>query len=213
MFHLSDGRHGLVGKIMLRDLRAGDGPDLGLHRHPLARRLFFALGGGYAMGMYLMREIGRDGQYHSDMPDFMVFLNWKGIPLALGPWSDSFAFQMAMVLLVPALLAFAFGFFALLAHQGRVLLHHHAGDDLRGDAALLPQRDGLRRQQRLHRLQALLGIPIATRAHGAVRRHRPVLIGFWAARFLVAQVRPRAAAIRDAESRVMFTVTTPSATS
>ena len=41
-----------------------------------------------------------------------------------------------------------------LAHQGRVFLDHHAGDDLRVDAAVLPQRDRLRRQQRLHRLQA-----------------------------------------------------------
>ena len=42
----------------------------------LGHGLFFALG-GYAMGMYLMRQIGRDGNYHSDLPDFMVFLDWK----------------------------------------------------------------------------------------------------------------------------------------
>ncbi|MGA1289178.1 MAG: ABC transporter permease subunit, partial [Rubrivivax sp.] len=45
----------------------------------LGHGLFFALG-GYAMGMYLMRQIGRDGQYKSDLPDFMVFLNWKEFP-------------------------------------------------------------------------------------------------------------------------------------
>ena len=46
---------------------------------PSATALFFALG-GYAMGMYLMRSIGREGVYRSDLPDFMVFLDWKELP-------------------------------------------------------------------------------------------------------------------------------------
>ena len=45
----------------------------------LGHGLFFALG-GYAMGMYLMRAIGRDGEYQSELPDFMVFLDWKAYP-------------------------------------------------------------------------------------------------------------------------------------
>src|SRR5512134_2778315 len=45
----------------------------------LGHGLFFALG-GYAMGMHLMRQIGREGQYQSDLPDFMVFLDWKELP-------------------------------------------------------------------------------------------------------------------------------------
>ena len=45
----------------------------------LGHGVFFALG-GYCMGMYLMREIGSDGQYRLPMPDFMVFLNWKEFP-------------------------------------------------------------------------------------------------------------------------------------
>jgi len=45
----------------------------------LGHGLFFALG-GYAMGMYLMRQIGREGQYQADLPDFMVFLDWKALP-------------------------------------------------------------------------------------------------------------------------------------
>ena len=45
----------------------------------LGHGLFFALG-GYAFGMYLMRQIGRDGSYQSDLPDFMVFLDWKELP-------------------------------------------------------------------------------------------------------------------------------------
>src|SRR5581483_10823841 len=76
----------------------------------LGHGLFFALG-GYAMGMYLMRAIGTDGVYGSTLPDFMVFLDWKALPWY---WrgSDSFLQQAAMVVLVPALLAFVFGFFA-----------------------------------------------------------------------------------------------------
>src|SRR6202008_3314755 len=46
----------------------------------LGHAAFFALG-GYAMGMYLMRQIGRRGVYGDPvLPDFMVFLNWKELP-------------------------------------------------------------------------------------------------------------------------------------
>ena len=76
----------------------------------LGHGVFFALG-GYAMGMYLMRQIGRDGQYRMDMPDFMVFLNWKEFPWTW-TFSNSFVMQMLFVVLAPGLLAFVFGFFA-----------------------------------------------------------------------------------------------------
>ncbi len=76
----------------------------------LGHGLFFALG-GYAFGMYLMRQIGTDGSYHSNLPDFMVFLDWKELPWY---WfgSGSFLWAVLLVLVVPALLAFIFGFFA-----------------------------------------------------------------------------------------------------
>lgn len=76
----------------------------------LGHGLFFALG-GYAFGMYLMRQIGRDGSYQSDLPDFMVFLDWKELPWY---WfgSDSFLWALFLVVAVPALVAFVFGFFA-----------------------------------------------------------------------------------------------------
>lgn len=76
----------------------------------LGHGLFFALG-GYAMGMHLMREIGREGVYGSDLPDFMVFLDWKALPWY---WygSDQFWFALLAVILVPGLLAFVFGYFA-----------------------------------------------------------------------------------------------------
>jgi urea transport system permease protein len=76
----------------------------------LGHGAFFALG-GYAMGMYLMRQIGTDGQYRSELPDFMVFLDWKELPWHWAV-SGSFVLQMLLVVLVPGLLAFVFGYFA-----------------------------------------------------------------------------------------------------
>ena len=77
----------------------------------LGHAAFFALG-GYAMGMYLMRQIGARGVYANPiLPDFMVFLNWKELPVAW--WGfHSFAYASLMVMLVPGVLAFAFGWFA-----------------------------------------------------------------------------------------------------
>ena len=76
----------------------------------LGNGLCFALG-GYVMGMYLMRQIGLDGNYKSDLPDFMVFLDWKELPWH---WvlSDSFVATVLLVVLVPGVIAFVFGYFA-----------------------------------------------------------------------------------------------------
>ncbi|WP_333824870.1 urea ABC transporter permease subunit UrtC [Pinisolibacter sp.] len=77
----------------------------------LGHGAFFALG-GYAMGMYLMRQIGTRGVYGDPvLPDFMVFLNWKELPWYWYGF-DHFAFAMIMVVLVPGILAFVFGWFA-----------------------------------------------------------------------------------------------------
>ena len=77
----------------------------------LGHGAFFALG-GYAMGMYLMRQIGERGVYgHPLLPDFMVFLNWQELPWYWYGF-DSFLFAALMVVLVPGALAFAFGWFA-----------------------------------------------------------------------------------------------------
>jgi urea transport system permease protein len=111
-FYLSDYAVALIGKIMCyaicalaMDLVWGIAGVLSL-----GHGLFFALG-GYMMGMYLMRQIGRDGNYHSDLPDFMVFLDWKALPWH---WtlSDSFIATLFLIVLVPGLLALVFGFFA-----------------------------------------------------------------------------------------------------
>ena len=77
----------------------------------LGHGAFFALG-GYAMGMYLMRQIGDRGVYGDPvLPDFMVFLNWTELPWF---WSgfDMFWFAMLMVMLIPGVLAFLFGWLA-----------------------------------------------------------------------------------------------------
>jgi urea transport system permease protein len=77
----------------------------------LGHGAFFALG-GYAMGMYLMRQIGTRGVYANPiLPDFMVFLNWDHLPFYWYGF-DWFAYAVVMVLLVPGLLAFVFGWLA-----------------------------------------------------------------------------------------------------
>jgi urea transport system permease protein len=77
----------------------------------LGHGAFFALG-GYAMGMYLMRQIGSRGVYGDPiLPDFMVFLNYKELPWFWYGF-DSFTYAALMVLLVPGALAFVFGWFA-----------------------------------------------------------------------------------------------------
>ncbi len=111
-FHISAYAITLIGKIMCyalvaiaMDLIWGYGGILSL-----GHGLFFALG-GYAFGMYLMRQIGRDGSYGADIPDFMVFLDWKEIPW-FWSGSDSFGWVALLIVLVPALVAFVFGYFA-----------------------------------------------------------------------------------------------------
>ena len=77
----------------------------------LGHGAFFALG-GYAMGMYLMRQIGERGVYGNPLlPDFMVFLNWKDLPWFWHGF-DMFWFAVMMIVLVPEALAFVFGWFA-----------------------------------------------------------------------------------------------------
>jgi urea transport system permease protein len=87
----------------------------------LGHAAFFALG-GYAMGMYLMRQIGSRGQYGNPvLPDFMVFLNWKGLPWYwLG--FDWFGYAMLMAVLVPGVLAFVFGWLAFRSRVSGVYL-------------------------------------------------------------------------------------------
>jgi len=111
-FHIPDYTVALTGKIMCyailalaMDLVWGYTGILSL-----GHGIFFAMG-GYAFGMYLMRQIGHDGSYHSDLPDFMVFLDWKAYPW-YWKFTNHFVYALVLVAVVPAALAAAFGFFA-----------------------------------------------------------------------------------------------------
>ncbi len=76
----------------------------------LGHSAFFALG-GYAMGMYLMRSVGKSGVYRSELPDFMVFLDWKELPWFWYGF-DNFWFALLMAMLVPGTLGGVFGYLA-----------------------------------------------------------------------------------------------------
>jgi len=210
IFHLSDFTVSLLGKILCyaicalaMDLIWGYTGILSL-----GHGLFFALG-GYAMGMYLMRQIGRDGQYKSDMPDFMVFLNWKEFPWH---WalSDSFFAQMLLVVLVPGLLAFVFGFFAFRSRIKGVYFSIIT-QALTFAAMLLFFRNetGFGGNNGFTDFKRILNVPITTpqmRVFLCALSGLVLVAFFVMARAIVQSKFGRVLqAIRDAESRVMFT--------
>jgi urea transport system permease protein len=174
----------------------------------LGHGVFFALG-GYAMGMYLMRQIGTDGQYKSEMPDFMVFLNWKEYPWH---WalSDSFIAQMLLVMLAPGLLAFVFGYFAFRSRIKGVYFSIIT-QAMTFAAMLLFFRNetGFGGNNGFTDFKRILGHPINTQGMRVLLCVITglVLIGFFLmARAIVTSKYGRVLqAIRDAENRVMFT--------
>jgi urea transport system permease protein len=174
----------------------------------LGHGVFFALG-GYAMGMYLMRQIGSDGQYRLPMPDFMVFLNWKEFPWTWAV-SDSFIAQMLLVVLVPGLLAFVFGFFAFRSRIKGVYFSIIT-QAMTYAAMLLFFRNetGFGGNNGFTDFKRILGIPIATpgtRMVLFVITGLTLIVFFLLARWLVNSKFGRVLqAIRDAETRVMFT--------
>jgi urea transport system permease protein len=207
--HLSDYAVALIGKIMCYaicalaiDLIWGYTGILSL-----GHGLFFALG-GYAMGMYLMRQIGRDGQYQADLPDFMVFLDWKSLPWHWA-YSDSFLFQALMVLLVPGLLAYVFGWFAFRSRIKGVYFSIIT-QALTFAAMLLFFRNetGFGGNNGFTDFKRILGIPLqqtSTRL-ALFALTGVVLVGFFLlSRWIVTSPFGRVLqAIRDAETRVMF---------
>ena len=214
IFHLSDFYVALLGKIMCyaicalaMDLIWGYTGILSL-----GHGLFFALG-GYMMGMYLMRQIGTDGNYKSALPDFMVFLDWKELPWHW-TFSDSFIFQMLMVILVPGLLAFVFGYFAFRSRIKGVYFSIIT-QALTFAAMLLFFRNetGVGGNNGFTDFKRILGIPIAT---PSMRMTLFVLTGLTLlgfllfAKWLVGSKYGRVLqAIRDAETRVMFSGYSP----
>ncbi len=172
----------------------------------LGHGLFFALG-GYGMGMYLMRQIGTDGQYKSHMPDFMVFLNWKEFPWHWAV-SDSFVAQMLLVLLVPALLAFVFGYFAFRSRIKGVYFSIIT-QALTFAAMLLFFRNetGFGGNNGFTDFKRILDVPLDQSLRvGLCVISGLVLVGFYVmSRAIVRSKYGRVLqAIRDAETRVMF---------
>jgi urea transport system permease protein len=210
LFHLSDFHVSLLGKIMCyaicalaMDLIWGYTGILSL-----GHGLFFALG-GYGMGMYLMRQIGLEGNYKSELPDFMVFLNWKELPWHWAV-SDSFVGQMILVLAVPGLLAFVFGWFAFRSRIKGVYFSIIT-QALTFAAMLLFFRNetGFGGNNGFTDFKRILDIPLGTPSMRVTLCVLTglVLIGFFLmARAIVQSKYGRVLqAIRDAETRVMFT--------
>jgi urea transport system permease protein len=209
VFHMSDYAVALVGKIMCyaicalaMDLIWGYTGILSL-----GHGLFFALG-GYAMGMYLMRQIGRDGQYKADLPDFMVFLDWKALPWHW-TFSDSFLATCLFIVAVPGLVAFVFGYFAFRSRIKGVYFSIIT-QAMTFAAMLLFFRNetGFGGNNGFTDFKRILDIPIQTQQARMVLFVITglTLLGFFlAARWLVRSKFGRVLqAIRDAESRVMF---------
>jgi urea transport system permease protein len=173
----------------------------------LGHGLFFALG-GYAMGMYLMRQIGLDGNYKSELPDFMVFLDWKTLPWHW-TFSGSFAATLVLIVLVPALVAFVFGFFAFRSRIKGVYFSIIT-QALTFATMLLFFRNetGFGGNNGFTDFKRILDIPIATQSTRMFLfvLTAVTLLGFYLlAKFLVQSKFGRLLqAIRDAESRVMF---------
>ena len=173
----------------------------------LGHGLFFALG-GYAFGMYLMRQIGRDGSYQSDLPDFMVFLDWKELPWY---WtgSDSFLWAAFLVLAVPAAVAYVFGYFAFRSRIKGVYFSIIT-QALTFAAMLLFFRNetGFGGNNGFTDFKRILGYDITapeTRATLFALSALALMLTLMLARWLTTSKFGRVlTAIRDAESRVMF---------
>ncbi len=214
MFHMSDFAVALVAKIMCyaicalaMDLIWGYTGILSL-----GHGVFFALG-GYAMGMYLMRQIGLDGNYKSELPDFMVFLDWKTLPWH---WvlSNSFAATLVLVVAVPGIVAFVFGYFAFRSRIKGVYFSIIT-QAMTFAAMLLFFRNetGFGGNNGFTDFKRILNIPIATpsmRMTLFVLTACTLLLFFLLARWLVNSKFGRVLqAVRDAETRVMFSGYSP----
>jgi urea transport system permease protein len=207
--HVSDFLVTLVGKILCyaivalaMDLIWGYAGILSL-----GHGLFFALG-GYAMGMYLMRSIGREGVYKSDLPDFMVFLDWKSYPWY---WSftDHFAYAALLVVLVPGLLALVFGYFAFRSRIKGVYFSIITQALTYAFMLLFFRNDtGFGGNNGFTDFKRILGFPITapqTRVALFALSAAALLGVFVLGRYIVTSKFGRVlTAIRDAESRVMF---------
>ena len=174
----------------------------------LGHGVFFGLG-GYAMGMYLMRQIGTRGEYgHPILPDFMVFLNWDKLPWFWHGF-DMFPFAAVMIVLIPCLLAFVFGWFAFKSRVTGVYLSIITQAlTFSFMLAFFRNEMGFGGNNGLTDFKDLLGFSLlndqAKAALFAVTAG-VLILAYLACRYLVSSKLGRVlAAIRDAEDRVRF---------
>ncbi|HEY8382606.1 MAG TPA: urea ABC transporter permease subunit UrtC [Microvirga sp.] len=209
-FHLSDHLVPLIGKYLCFALLAlsvdliwGFGGILSL-----GHGAFFALG-GYAMGMYLMRQVGQRGVYsHPVLPDFMVFLNWKELPWFWYGF-DQFWFAALMALVVPGSLAFAFGWFAFRSRVTGVYLSIITQALTFALMLAFFRNDmGFGGNNGLTDFKDILGFPVQareTRAALFVASALSLAMSYLLCRFIVTSKFGQVlVAVRDAESRVRF---------
>jgi len=174
----------------------------------LGHGAFFALG-GYAMGMYLMRQVGPRGVYGDPvLPDFMVFLNYKELPWFWHGF-DSFPYAMAMVLLVPGVLAFVFGWLAFRSRVTGVYLSIITQAMTFALMLAFFRNDmGFGGNNGLTDFKDILGFPV--QAHGTrivlfVLSALALVLGYLVCRALVTSKYGKVlVAVRDAESRTRF---------
>ena len=174
----------------------------------LGHSAFFALG-GYAMGMYLMRQIGERGVYgNADLPDFMVFLNWQELPWYWYGF-DMFWFAVLMAMLVPGLLAYVFGWLAFRSRVTGVYL------SIMTQAltfalmlAFFRNEMGFGGNNGLTDFKDILGFSLQsdkTRNGLFVTTAVVLFVAYLVSRYIVASKLGRVVvAIRDAESRTRF---------
>jgi urea transport system permease protein len=174
----------------------------------LGHGAFFALG-GYAMGMYLMRQIGTRGVYaHPVLPDFMVFLNWKELPWYWYGFENAW-FAFLMVMAVPGLLAFVFGWFAFRSRVTGVYLSIITQALTYALMLAFFRNDmGFGGNNGLTDFKDILGFPIqatTTRAALFAASAVALALGYLVARAIVASRLGKVlVSIRDAESRTRF---------
>ncbi|MGF6725003.1 urea transport system permease protein [Paraburkholderia sp. GAS41] len=173
----------------------------------LGHALFFALG-GYAIGMYLMRSIGHEGVYQSDLPDFMVFLNWHALPWY---WEGSqhLWFALLLVIMVPAVIAWVFGFFTFRSRVKGVYLSIIT-QAMTFAAMLLFYRNetGFGGNNGFTDFKRIGGFPIThpgTRTALFLITFAVLVLAFLGARAIVTSKLGRVVtAVRDGETRLMF---------
>ncbi len=173
----------------------------------LGHGVFFAIG-GYCMGMYLMRSIGEAGVYRSNLPDFMVFLDWKELPWFWRPF-DNFGFALLATMVVPGLLAYVFGYFAFRSRIRGVYFSIITQAFTYALMLLFFRNDtGFGGNNGMTDFKSLYGYPLAASATKLglyTISGVSLLLVFLLCRFVVVSKAGRVlCAIRDAESRSRF---------